>query len=429
MNTSTILVLVTLATIAIAPSALAQETDEVGAETDDKGVWAQTRDLWDRSREATIDVWEDTRDAARNAWAEIEGGRASKYMDDFDRVWRDVLPKLDEALTLEERHDQLPKRAVIGADKRSNREAIDALLDDAVAILSRSSVQNYRDRIDRLQSDIEEAKEDIGTYRQRRVAAPDKAWVKRTVEDYERKIEQRQEDIARYEEELASVRQTFGEELEEMGLVLDQGQVDILLSTVVGDNLIDLGVVFDNVKAITVQLEGLVVESGEDLERARRYYGMYVVLLRSLNQMHLQIEEAIAGQYIPQIDSIIERSHSLSEVTRELMKQSPDKRELLEANLDAQTLTIEAAGVYREYLLEQSQQVNRARRDLENDIEAAWNTYETVRVSGELVALVRSSRRLLDGLLDRQVPTLRPFENLEMKQEFEKLTQQLRSDV
>ena len=35
---------------------------------------------------------------------------------------------------------------------------------------------------------------------------------------------------------------------------------------------------------------------------------------------------------------------------------------------------------------------------------------------------------LLDGLLNRQVPALRTFQNLEMKREFEKLTAQLRTE-
>jgi hypothetical protein len=199
-----------------------------------------------------------------------------------------------------------------------------------------------------------------------------------------------------------------------------------LLSTVVGDNLIDLGIVFDNVKAITAQLERLVEESGEDLQSARRYYGMYVVLLKSLDQMHLQIERAISERYIPEIDAIIGRARALASETRILREKSPDKAELLAANLSAQQLTIQAAGIYREYLIEQEQQVAVARGELERDIAAAWNTYETARVSGELVGLIRSSRELLDGLLGRQVPALRPFRNLEMKRELEKLTLQLR---
>ena len=71
--------------------------------------------------------------------------------------------------------------------------------------------------------------------------------------------------------------------------------------------------------------------------------------------------------------------------------------------------------------------MSKARAELDKDIAAAWNTYETVRVSGELVGLVRSSQRMLEGLMNRQVPALRPFENLELQHEFDKLTEQLRA--
>jgi hypothetical protein len=207
---------------------------------------------------------------------------------------------------------------------------------------------------------------------------------------------------------------------------LSDEQVEFLLSTVVGDNMVDLGILFDNVKSVTTQLEQLVAQSGEDLQNARRYYGMYVVLLRSLARMHQKIEEAIGEQYIPQINAIIARAEQLTGETRDLQRTSPAKRDLLAANLEAQRLTIEAAGFYRQYLNDQKAQVGKARRELDKDIAAAWNTYETVRVSGELVGLVRSSQRLLEGLMNRQVPALRPFENLEMRREFEKLTTQLR---
>jgi len=212
-----------------------------------------------------------------------------------------------------------------------------------------------------------------------------------------------------------------------MGLELGDDQLDFMLSTVVGDNLIDLGILFDNIKAITGQLERLVEESGEDLQSARRYYGLYVVLLKSLRQMHLQVEHAIANNYIPRIDAIAERARQLSAQTQELLKQAPDKQEILAANLDAQRLTIEAAGVYRQYLDEQGRQITAARVALETDIATAWNTYETVRVSGELVGIVKASRKLLEGLISRQVPEPRPFRNLEMQREFEKLTEQLRA--
>jgi hypothetical protein len=163
------------------------------------------------------------------------------------------------------------------------------------------------------------------------------------------------------------------------------------------------------------------------MQSARRYYGMYVVLLRALNRMHLDVEQAIEQRYIPQINDIAKRAAALSDETRNLAREHPEKAAVLQANLEAQRLTIEAAGVYRDYLKQQAAQVRGARVALEEDIATAWNTYETVRVSGELVDLVKSSQQLLEGLLDRQVPALRPFQNLEMQREFAKLTEQLRA--
>jgi hypothetical protein len=420
---------------------VASDTDQAAHPEEQPGVWDQTRetakDWWQRSREAAEDAWTDTRDTAGEVWGDTrdagekawEGTRGlleTQEPDRFGQVWDQVLPKLEETLTLQERQAELPESAWFGDDQESNQEAINALLDEAVDILSLSNVQRYRDRIRALQAETAKARQEIADYRLQRVSAPESSMVEKTVADYDRAIRKRQAAVARFEEELAGIRREFAAGLREMGLELEDAQVELLLATVVGDNLVDLGIVFDNVKAITAQLERLVESSGEDLQSARRYYGMYVVLLKSLSQMHLQIERLIAERYVPQIDGIIAKAGRLGEETRALREQSPDQAELLAANLEAQQLTIQAAGVYRRYLLDQGKEVADGRRQLDRDIAAAWNTYETVRVSGELVDLVKSSRKLLDGLLHRQVPALRPFGNLEMKREFEKLTAQLR---
>ncbi|UHD15527.1 hypothetical protein [Thiocapsa bogorovii] len=382
-------------------------------------------DVWNRTLETATDWWQRSRDFADRAVADAKGLFADDQ--DFAQVWGSVVPTLDSALALEERHGELPEKTWFGTDQRSNREEINALLDTAVEILSTSPVQNYRERIRILQSEIEKDRAEIADARQKRIAAPAESTLKKTVADYDRLIQSLEDDIDRRNGELAAVKREFSDELRVMGLVLADDQLELLLSTVVGDNMIDLGILFDNVKAVTAQLEVLVAQSGEDLQSARRYYGLYVVLLQALNRMHLQIEEAIGEQYIPQIDAIIARAQELSGETRQLQRESPGRRDVLAANLEAQQLTVQAAEIYRRYLREQATQVKQARRELEKDIAAAWNTYETVRVSGELVNLVRSSQQLLDGLMNRQVPTLRPFENLEMQREFQKLTEQLRT--
>ena len=382
-------------------------------------------DTWSKTRDTAADWWDRSRDFATQAMRDTQGLLGGQEQD-FNHVWERTMPTLGEALRLQDRQETLPERAWFGTDQRSNQAEIDALLDEAVEILSLSPVLKYRDRIQALQEGIVQARAEIADYRQKRVSAPTESTLKKTVSDYDDLIAARERDIERSSREIEGLKREFAQQLRGLGLKLEDEQLDLLLSTVVGDNLVDLGILFDNVKSITLQLEQLVEQSGEDLQSARRYYGLYVVLLKSLDRMHLQIEEAIGEGYLPQIDGIIGQTQALASDTQRLLRESPEKRELLEANLQAQQLTIQAAGVYRQYLVDQAKQVSTARRELEKDIAAAWNTYETVRVSGELVGLVRSSRLLLEGLLNRQAPALRPFENLEMQREIQKLTQQLR---
>lgn len=394
-------------------------------------LWRGTKESAGRwfegSQHGAETLWQGSKQTAGSAWDTTRRYLGPDPQANFARLWDGVLPTLEETLALQERQASLPENRWFGDDQASNQAEIDQLLDQAVAILSSSNTQDHRQRIRVLQQEIASARLDLAEYRRQRVSAPSDSLVKKTVADYDEAIADRQADIARYEADLETVKREFAAELRAMGLELSDDQLDFMLSTVVGDNLIDLGILFDNVKAITAQLERLVEESGEDLQSARRYYGLYVVLLKSLRQMHLQVEQAIANHYIPRIDAIAERARELSTQTQALLKQAPDKREILVANLDAQRLTIEAAGVYRQYLDEQGRQITAARVALETDIATAWNTYETVRVSGELVGIVKASRKLLDGLISRQVPKPRPFRNLEMQREFEKLTEQLRT--
>ncbi|WPL17918.1 hypothetical protein Thiowin_02961 [Thiorhodovibrio winogradskyi] len=380
-------------------------------------------DLWQRSRETATQWWQQSSDL----WQETAEPPAPRQREHFAELWSDVLPPIEDTLSLQDAQRDLPERAWFARDQRDVEKDINALLDQAVAALSLSPLQDERAEIAGIRASTEKSREKIAEYRRDRVAAPTQSLVKRTREDYDQLIASEQQSIEDSQARLGQIQRDFGARLREIGLELTDEQVEFLLATVVGDTMIDLGIVFDNVKIITVELERLVRESGEDLASARRYYGLYVVLLRALKQMHLEVEQRIETEYIPQIDQIRQRAQALSTDTRELLRAQPERAPVLQANLDAQQMTSNAAGRYRDYLAEQARQVRRAREALEQDIRTAWNTYETVRVSGELVALVQSSQQLLDGLLERQVPPLRPFENLEMKREFEKLTDQLRA--
>jgi len=382
--------------------------------------------IWQRSLGQASGWWQQSQGRLGDAWEQTRGWFTAEPGGEFGDVWNRILPKLGETLVLEDRREQLPPRAWFSADQRSNQAEINALLDEAVAILAVSPAQDVRGRVRRLEAEIQKAQQEIAELRTRRVAAPRDATWQKTVADYARAIAEKEAEIQRYRSDLAEVRRAFATELRGLGMEVSGEQLELLLSTVVGDHLIDLGIAFDHVKAITLELQRLVEQSGEDIESARRYYGLYVVLLKVLERLHTQIIEAIDEPYLTRIAAIQARTRELMGQTRVLQRQAAKPDPVLDANIEAQELTLRAATYYREYLVEQSRQIGFARQRLRGDIVTAWNTYETVKVSGELVGLIRNSRQLLDGLLQREVPPLRGFQNLELQRELRNLTLQLR---
>lgn len=356
------------------------------------------------------------------AWQDWQGNN----QETFSQVWQGALPRLEATLELSDQHDELPASAWFGADQASNQVAINELLDETLDILALAPAQQYRQQMREIEQSLQQTREQIARYRRERVAAPEQSLLQATVADLDANIRRAEARVFELEQQLTTLKNDFAQELQQLGLELSPGQLDFLLSTVIGDDLVNLGIVFDNVREITSQLEVLMAESQHDLDSARRYYGMYTVMLNALDRMHQQMLTAIQQRYLEQIEDILQRTENLARQTRELQRQSPLDANLA-ANLQAQSLTLETARMYRDYLLEQAAEITAARERLALDRAIAQNTYDTVKVSGELVSLMRSSQQLLEQLIQRQVPALRTFQSLEMQREFENLTLQLRN--
>lgn len=368
--------------------------------------------FWDK----TVEYAGATLDRARRLWGE-------EHPEDT-QLWGDLIPRLDEIIALQDRQRQLPESAWFGDDQASNTEDIDALFDEVANVLVGDNTLGNRMR--ELTTLMAANRQAIVELKRRKMTAPSDSMWRKTVGDIDEEIAERETLLAEQQQAMADLHTETAAELREMGLEIDAEGLDFLLSTVVGDDVMEMTLAFEQVRELTEQLERLTLESREDLATARRYYGMYAVLLKTLDHMHATLLDRIQTDYRPRIDDIGSRARALQQETRGLNARNPSK--VLESNLAAQQLTIEAAERYAEYLKGQERQVAASRQRLSQDIAVAQNTYETVKMSGDLVALMQDSRHLLDNLFRLQVPPLQIFENLEMKREFQRLTSALRQE-
>ncbi len=368
--------------------------------------------LWDK----TVEYADSTLEQARRLWREEHPEGA--------RLWEDLMPRLEEILGRQDRRRELPESAWFGEDRVSNAQRINALLDEVAGILVGNNA--LRGEVRELARAMAENRRAISELKRRKIAAPSDSLWRETVQDIDDEIAEREQILAQQQAAMDEVRRATAAELRAMGLEIDAEGLEFLLSTVVGDDVVDMTLAFEQVRHLTGQLEELTAESGEDLPTARRYYGIYTILLEVLDHMHAGLIESIERNYLPRIAAIGERAQALRRETEHLKARSPSP--VLDGNLEAQQLTIDAARRYADYLKRQRQQVAASRERLAHDLAVAQNTYETVKMSGDLVALMQDSRQMLDSLFRLQVPPLRAFENAAMKREFQRLTSTLRAD-
>ena len=383
---------------------------------------------WDRTKQSIGNMWNGSTQTVDELIKQPVEPVAPEEKDAlFAPMWKKVTLTLDKVLTLEKEQETLPDSAWFGADKVDNQGSINELLDEAVEILSVSKTAQTRQTIRVREEKVRQMRQTISQYRQAQIGAPIRSTWKTTVADFEEKIKQLNANIEQENREIVELKIRFGEELSDKGLSISHAQLEILLSSVVGDDIIQSSVVYDNVKQISQQLMFLTINSDEDIDISQRYYGMYTVLLKTVLHMQQQFINNIDEKYLPKVKKIITEVQDINATTQNLLRGERDKnrRQHLQANSKAQLLTLQTARLYQKHLIRQRSKVIIAKDKTTTDLQIAQNTYKTVKVGGELINLLRTSQKSFDLLLNIQVPDLLVFKNLQMKQEFAILTKKI----
>jgi hypothetical protein len=335
----------------------------------------------------------------------------------FNHVFSKGLPKLKTALERLDKHEDLS-----WIKKQWNQRQINNLINDTLEILEISGLNETREHIQKLERNIAKSHRKIVSLREKKITAPDQKKEKK----YDKQIRDEERKIKYYRSKIDSERRKIAPKLREIGLDVEDEQLDVLLSSVVGDEMVSMAVVFNNVKDLTVQFQQLTHQSGENFSTAKRYYGMYTVLLRILLHMQDDFIEEVNKQYLPQIDQFIAEAQKNINGASQLLKISGSAdREVLQSNIEANQLTEKVATFYKKYLIRLREEIRKSNRQLNHSLKVALNTYNTATLSGELIVMLRKGIENFDTLAKLQPPQLMPFENAEMQREFENLSMRL----
>ncbi|MCU7959886.1 MAG: hypothetical protein KZQ58_07785 [gamma proteobacterium symbiont of Bathyaustriella thionipta] len=390
---------------------------------------------WDKSKAYSAEVWDDTKKALSSSKeifseseAERKQSRADQEDERFREMWASVFQQLEEGLQRVDDIKAAPDSAFFSDDKVSLTEDLDVILDKTILLLEDESINDYRQQIQTLNEQIEVSRNNISTYREQKIMAPRSHMVKTTKQDYDDKIAEEQLNIKEYELQSEKIKTHLKERMKDVGIELNDEQIGILLARVDADDIIQMSVIFDVLKKITTQLMQLTRESGEDVKYAKKYYGMHVVLLELVNHMQNKYIAKVDSVYIPRIEQIIGKTEAIQKDARKHMNADSDPQRIAhyQKNIRAQLLTLKTARLYRKNLEEQKNKVVSAQKVVRKNLNLSQNTYDTVEVSADLLAILKTSQDDFDTLMNLQVPQIVPFENIQMQDKYQELSRLLK---
>jgi hypothetical protein len=350
----------------------------------------------------------------------------------FAKIWEKALPKLEKSLEVFDRRKDLPDSSFFGEDKQSNTEKYEEMLDEVFAILIGSELQNARQEFNFLEMKIEQAGDEITVLLKERIGAPEETWnpLKKTRKKIDEKIADLREDIEGLTARKTDLKRSMREALAKMGVKVEERQLDVLLSSVSGDDVMHLLLAADSIKKINQQILSLLQGGQGSVQSARKYTGVHMVLVDLYLHANLDVLERIGTEYIPRLEDIMKTARRLGEEARQMLAKAgrdEKNRQVLEANVKANERTVHTAELYRQYLRGQENALRGASEKLKRDYFVARNTYDTVKTGSDLISLIQVSMSTLEGVFGFVVPDLALVYDQELMKEFERITERIRT--
>ena len=353
--------------------------------------------------------------------------------DEIESFFEGAHGALESALGLFEDAERRPAKSdlafydFLSKTKESQKNKIEGYLDDAGDALGVSSISRRRNRVTELRDQIQETQREMTLARRKLVTAPESSLnpLVDTKEELGEEIAEGEANIELWRQQIDEEKDRLVRDFARIGMELDPQDVDELLDSITGDEFVRVTVVFDNAKRFARELERLTNESGEDLEAAKHYYGVYLMLLQAMSRMQQRFVANVDEVYFPKLDEFVLKARQNMDEAEAAIKLGGDEA-ILRNNITSNQTAYDAALLYKDGLKDQRTQMLRANEACKKNILTAENTYKTVALSKDLADLMAESRRAFDAITGLEIPDLRPFQNKKLKDAMDKITEELR---
>lgn len=355
--------------------------------------------------------------------AEIEGlSTLSTARQKSIITWDKMEDRFADIIEVKEDKSVAPESAFFKKNKAGYQEDIDDLLGDIYAILNDDIVKEASNSITQIDSKMLDLQAKASQQKSKSVIL-----IGEERQDALQKQQEYENDIEAYQQNRQKMIEAVQARLDDFGTELSFEQVEALLVRVNADDILAMTTVFPVISEIASSFAKITAASGEDLNNAKKYYSMYVVLL----ELQLYIQERYIGdlkyKYLPRIDELQSKQNSLINSTQQAQRNASSKHKVsYSLNLKSQNTTLQAIKLYKVSMQQDLNKISKAHGLLMQDYTLAVNTLNTVTMSSQVSSLITDSNQLFDRIMALQAPELVPFNNIQMQKEFSALTEQIK---
>ena len=344
-----------------------------------------------------------------------------------EQRWGDIKDDLSDLSTLYNKKVKAPQDRWFGTDKDDIQEDIDKKLNDIIDTLLDNNFKEKKEEIEKLNSKIKKLQLKLLKYQENSISAPTSSTFLTTKDEYKQKIKDTKDEINILKTQVEKIKVSIKDDFSKIaGVNLTNEQMDALLSTVYGDDIIQSSYLISVIKNITKQILELMKMSNENLIKAKRYYGMHLGTVELIYLIQKKYIQKIDNIYLPKIDKIINDTNILIEQTKAKIDQNNQAlSKAYQENLKNQELNLKVALLYKEQLLKYKKQIELSLNETKKNLDLAKNTYETVSISNSLYSLIDKSKNEFEKILQLQIPQIEPFKNIQMAQKFKELTNKM----
>ena len=337
----------------------------------------------------------------------------SDYGDQTRKMIATVTTQLGVGLQTLKQMQDAPPKATFGKDKAYYQGKMEGILQQVSQALNVSDINVLNNQIKDLNSKISIEEGKIAALREQA------AFGGKNTDD---EIAKEEKKIDAYSNQIGTIKDKFREDLAKIGIDLDDDQLDSLLASVIADDFISMSIVFNNIGIVTGKLGELMKNGNEDLSYAKKYYGMYALLLQTLDAIQTDFINKIENRYIPAVNRIKRDANLNITEAREGITSKRGDEQILARNIDSNQTTIKAADLYLKQLNQQRNSIKIRNQQIKKNLYAAQNTLKTVDTSYQMWGMMKKSITEFDQVAKLAPPQFIVFDNSQVKDAFEKMT-------